>query len=106
MKTIFRATLAAAIVTAAIASSGVTSDAQGVFAQPIYARINAITPNCRKNPDYPVVGRVAGYISDGTSARLAWVGCFPSFAQCDAWRRIALGEVFPPIQFNTCEERH
>ncbi|MEM0905924.1 MAG: hypothetical protein AAGJ94_01080 [Pseudomonadota bacterium] len=97
--------LGAFMFTATVLGPVGSAQAQGVFTQPIYARIYSITPRCRANPDYPVVGRVAGYVSGGRGARLSWVGCFPNFAECNAWRRIARGEVTPPINHNTCEER-
>jgi len=78
---------------------------QNNFTQPIWGRIYSITPQCRANPDYPVIGRVAGYVAGSARSRVSWVGCFPTAGECEAWRRIARGQIVPPIIQNVCESR-
>lgn len=96
---------AAAMLVASSPASPSFAQAGTDFTQPIWGRVYSITPRCRANPDFPVVGRVAGYVAGSARSRLSWVGCFPSFAECEAWRRIARGEIVPPIVQNVCESR-
>jgi len=105
MNWLIRGVLAAATVASSLSASALVVEAQGTFTQPIWARIYAITPRCNANPDFPVVGRVAGFVGGSPRERLSWVGCFPSFAECEAWRRVARGEINPPIQQDRCERR-
>ncbi len=106
MKTIACAVAAAAALAASLAPTPTLAQSGTDFTQPIWSRIYSITPRCRANPDYPIVGRVAGYVAGGGGRnRLSWVGCFPSMAECEAWRRIARGQVVPPVQQNACEPR-
>lgn len=106
MKSIVGGAMAGAALAAALAMpSPSEASGQNAFTQPIWARVYSITPQCRANPDYPVVGRVAGYVAGSARARLSWVGCFPNVAECEAWRRIARGQIVPPIVQNVCESR-
>lgn len=98
--------LAAAIVFTVTASIGATTPAKAQFAAAISSQIYAQTPLCGEHPDYPVVGRVIAYYADvRRSVRLAFVGCFPSFPACEAWRKMAYKPLNPPIIANRCEER-
>ena len=104
--TILRAALAAVTIAGTLTlGAGLTVADAGGFSQQTYFRIWSITPRCRDHPDYPVVGRVAGYLSGSNRSRLSWVGCFPNQAECEAWRYIARGEVTPPVQQNSCRPR-
>lgn len=102
-----RGALAAATLVAALAVGPTPGEAGGSnsFSQPVWGRIYAITPRCRDHPDYPVIGRVGGYIPSSARSRVSWTGCFPSMAECEAWRYIARGQIAPPIVFNRCEAR-
>ena len=103
---ILRGALATVTLAAALSlGAGATRADGGGFSQPTFFRIYSITPRCRDHPDYPVVGRVAGYLSGSNRSRLSWVGCFPNQAECEAWRYIARGEVTPPVQQNSCQPR-
>ena len=107
MKAMNTSRLAATAVAATLLGLAATPPAQAQFAAHVALQIQAITPLCSEHPDYGVIGRVAGYYATTPrSKRLAWVGCFPDFAQCEAWRREALRPLNPPIQQNRCEERY
>lgn len=79
--------------------------AEAQTANLVWSRVYSITPQCRDNPDFPVVGRVSGYVLEDRNRSVSWVGCFPNARECEAWRRYARGQVFPPIRFNRCEPR-
>lgn len=106
MKTIACAVAAlVALLAGASTTTPALAQAGTDFTQPIWSRVYSITPRCRANPDFPIVGRVAGYAPFSGRNRLSWVGCFPNMAECQAWRRFARGQIVPPIQQNTCEPR-
>lgn len=69
------------------------------------ARIRAQTPSCDKFPNAPVVGRVTGLAGADPTRTLSFVGCFPSFAACEAWRGPVSGAVSRRMILNTCEKR-
>jgi len=105
MKKAIQRGLFAAAAAAVVATSAVPANAQ--FAVHTMLQIQAKTPLCSEHPDYGVIGRVAGYYATTPrSQRLAFVGCFPTFRACEAWRREALRPLNPPIQQNRCEERY
>lgn len=80
--------------------------AKAQFAAAIQAQTLARTPMCNENPDYPIIGRVVAYYNtDPRAVRMSFVGCFPNFASCEAWRREAMRPLNPPIVANRCEER-
>lgn len=107
MKALNTSRIAAAAATAALMGLTIAPPAQAQFAAHTALQIQAITPMCSQHPDYGVVGRVAGYYATTPrSRRLAWVGCFPTFEECEAWRRVALRPLNPPIQQNRCEARY
>ncbi|MEM8551710.1 MAG: hypothetical protein AAGF45_04965 [Pseudomonadota bacterium] len=106
MKSLVFAAAALASAFSMLAADAVTAPAHAVFSQPVYGKIAAITPRCSQNPDYPIIGRVAGYYSGfGRSQRLSWVGCFPNARACETWRRAARSEINPPINLNECTQR-
>lgn len=106
MNTARHCLLTFAALSTALAATVATTPASAQFAAMTQSRIMAMTPLCGEHPDFPVIGRVVGYYSDATrSVRLAFVGCFPSFADCESWRREALQPLDPPILQNRCERR-
>lgn len=104
-KAINRGLMAVATVSTVLAGAAMPANAQ--FAVHTAIQIQARTPLCSQHPDYGIIGRVAGYYATTPrSARLAFVGCFPSFEACEAWRKEAMRPLNPPIQQNRCEERY
>lgn len=97
---------AAAMLGGTFAATFLPSPAEAQFAAAIVAQTMARTPLCSEHPDYPVVGRVIAYYStDPRPVRMAFVGCFPDMATCDAWRKEAMQPLNPPIVANRCEAR-
>lgn len=59
------------------------------------ARLQALTPACRDNPDAPWIGRVVGNytgVFDRTMT-ISLIGCFETKAACDAWRARVSGPI-------------
>ncbi|MEM6846457.1 MAG: hypothetical protein AAF580_00075 [Pseudomonadota bacterium] len=81
------------------------ASAQGIETQFIRSRVLAQTPQCRNNPDAPVVGRVAGAGTGQQGRGLSFVGCFNTTAQCNQWRGAVSGIVRGRLIQNTCEAR-
>lgn len=64
------------------------------------------TPPCEAFPDYPVVGRTAGYLGLGSKRSVSFVGCFPSYGDCELWRRGISGQFGGRIIINACSARY
>lgn len=105
MKNVLRASAALCALTAIGAAAFLPAPAEAQTANLVWSQVYSVTPQCRDFPDYPVVGRVSGYVLDNRNRRVSWVGCFPNARECEAWRRYARGRVFPPIRHNVCEAR-
>ncbi|GAB5376794.1 MAG: hypothetical protein AcusKO_32560 [Acuticoccus sp.] len=105
MKNVLRASAALCATTAIGAAALAPAPAVAQTANLVWSQVYSVTPQCRDFPDYPVVGRVSGYVLDNRNRRVSWVGCFPNARECEAWRRYARGRVFPPIRHNVCEAR-
>ena len=102
----FVITAAAIICTAFPVTLGSGSaSAQGIETQFIRSRVLAQTPQCRNNPNAPVVGRVAGAGTGQQGRGLSFVGCFDTTAQCNQWRGAVSGIVRGRLIQNTCEAR-
>lgn len=64
------------------------------------------TPPCSAYPEFPVVGRTAGFLGLGSHRSVSFVGCFPSFAECEIWRRGISGQFGGRIIVNACSPRY
>ena len=94
----------AALPVVLAAAAVATSCAPVIDASPFtLARIKAETPNCDAGNPGPWVGRVSGQMltMPGTQ-QVSLVACFPTEAQCNAWRRYALIAVNGRIIYNEC----
>lgn len=80
--------------------------AQGVEVTFLRARVNAITPSCRANPQAPIVGRVSGKSAGFGERSLSFVGCFDTARACEIWRGQALNAIRGRIVQNSCGARH
>ncbi len=107
MKRIFGGLASAAMVAAAVSASATGARADSTDKLMLYSQIAPITPMCSRNPNAPIIGRVAGNSGgfSGGNSSVSFVGCFPSLADCEGWRRYAAGEVSPPLRQNVCEPR-
>ncbi|WMS42027.1 hypothetical protein RDV64_18440 [Acuticoccus sp. MNP-M23] len=105
MKRIFGGLLSAAVVAAAL-GTGATAARADTDKMMLMMQIGPITPNCSRNPNAPVIGRVAGVVNGFVgNSHVSFVGCFPSIADCEGWRAYAAGEVGPPLRQNSCQPR-
>ena len=95
------APLAAAVALTALAATAEAMDPGVLF---LRSDIDRITPKCHQHPNYPVVGRVAGQ-AGYSYTRVSFVGCFPSYAACDAWRGPVTGKITGLLFDSRCEPR-
>ncbi|MBJ3774478.1 hypothetical protein [Acuticoccus mangrovi] len=105
MKTIVRTALAAAALSTAFAGAATTASAQGINTQFLIADIKSATPSCHDFPEYGVVGRVSGIVSGTPSRGVSFVGCFPSFGSCEAWKGPVSGKISGRLTLSTCDYR-
>ncbi|MEW5423801.1 hypothetical protein [Amorphus sp. 3PC139-8] len=72
----------------------------------LIGQVRKAAPSCRQHPDYPIQGRVSGNREvDGRSEAISFVGCFPTQAECEAWRVKASSFVTGLIIYNSCGPR-
>lgn len=69
-----------------------------------WSRIAPFAPNCARNPDYPIIGRITG-LAGQDRERTAFQGCFPDRRSCEDWLNIGRTNLSPPFQQNSCEPR-
>jgi len=107
MKRIFGGLLSAATVAAALAVGASGAQADSTDRLMLFSQIAPITPLCSRVPNAPIIGRVAGTTGgfSGGNQHISFVGCFPSMADCEGWRRYVAGEVGAPLRQNVCEPR-
>ena len=74
---------------------------------PLFLRpqVAEVTPQCREHPNAPVVGRVVGWMQDHPPRSVSFVGCFPSLAECNAWRAPVSSLVTGRLRYNECTPR-
>jgi H+/Cl- antiporter ClcA len=94
-----------ALALAATAATASPAAAQGVNTQFLVAEIRESTPQCRDFPEYGVVGRVSGVIGGYPTRTVSFVGCFPSFPSCEAWRGSVSGHITGRLILATCAYR-
>lgn len=95
--------LAAAVLVGTAAEAPVSAAASTQY---LITQLQRAAPNCRKNPTYPWEGRVSGNReADGRSVAISFAGCFPTQADCEAWRRQAVGFVTGVQIYNECKPR-
>lgn len=91
MKPIARtALLAGAIVAAAPALPAAANNLEALV---LRQKIFRLTPQCRDFPQYPVVGRVVGFVGYRPPANVSFVGCFPDYRSCQRWVGPVSGEI-------------
>ncbi|WP_018698573.1 hypothetical protein [Amorphus coralli] len=99
----------AALVSASVAAAGLTLPVAPAAAQTVEYMISQVqraAPNCRRNPTYGWQGRVSGNReADSRSIPVSFVGCFPTQAECEAWRKTALPFVTGRLIYNECKPR-
>lgn len=81
------------------------ASAYGIGTQFIIAQIRSATPSCHAYPYAPVVGRVSGIFGGYPSRGASFVGCFDSFATCEAWRAQVSGAFTGRLIYDRCEPR-
>lgn len=94
--------LSASLLAAGCAPSVVGSSTELTL---VTADVRRATPSCEANPTFPVVGRVVGDVGTDPRRRVSYVGCFPSFASCEQWRRPVSAVVTHRMILNRCELR-
>lgn len=98
-----------ALVSASVAVAGLSMPVVPAAAQSVEYMITQVqraAPNCRKNPTYGWEGRVSGNReADSRSIAVSFAGCFPTQAECEAWRRTALPFVTGRLIYNECKPR-
>ncbi|XWN30670.1 MAG: hypothetical protein ROR55_24900 [Devosia sp.] len=105
MKTLVHTMLAAAAVSTALVGGAATASAQGVNTQFLISDIQASTPQCRDFPEYDVKGRVSGIVGGYPSRGVSFVGCFPSYASCEAWVGPVSGKISGRLREASCSPR-
>ncbi|RAI00925.1 hypothetical protein DLJ53_17000 [Acuticoccus sediminis] len=63
------------------------------------------TPRCADHPNAPVIGRIAGEVGFDSHKSVSFVGCFPSFEACYAWKGPLSGRFGGRIIINRCDPR-
>jgi hypothetical protein len=72
----------------------------------LISQLQRAAPNCRRNPTFPWEGRVSGNReADGRSIAISFAGCFPTQAECEAWRKQAQVFVTGLQIYNQCKPR-
>jgi hypothetical protein len=95
---------AAAALVCAVAPAPVSAAASTQY---LISELQRAAPSCRKNPTYGWEGRVSGNReADGRSIAISFAGCFPTQAECEAWRKQAQVFVTGLQIYNECKPRN
>lgn len=95
--------LSAAVLVVPAAQAPVSAAASTQY---LISELQRAAPNCRKNPTYAWEGRVSGNReADGRAIAISFAGCFPTQAECEAWRQQAVGFVTGLQIYNECKPR-